>query len=172
MRLACLLVRFFLLTRRARCDLQPHLADGQYRLGDSDAPRQLRTRFGQVTYARPYLICRAGGSGYHPLDAELGLTRDSFSPWVIQFVCRLTTRLSFAASRTVCRSALGWSPLTEVIEEWVLGLGRQAQPFAQQQAAPPNDGEVLVIEVDGKCPPTATEEELRKRRGPRAHFGA
>jgi hypothetical protein len=49
----------------------------------------------------------------------------------------------------------------------VLGLGRQAQPFAQQQGAPPGEGEVLVIEVDGKCPPTATAEELRQRRGPR-----
>ena len=46
-------------------------------------------------------------------------------------------------------------------------LGRQAQPFVQQQAAPAIDGDVLVIEMDGKCPPTAREEELRKRRGPR-----
>jgi len=35
-------------------------------------------------------------------------------------------------------------------------------------AAPPEgEGEVLVIEVDGKATPTATEEELAKRRGPR-----
>jgi hypothetical protein len=169
MRLACLLVRLFLVSRRERSDLKRHLADDRYRLGAPEVRRQLQTRFGEVTYARTYLICRAGGSGYHPLDAELGLTRDGFSPWVIQFVCRLTTRLSFAASRTVCRAALGWSPSTEVLEKWVLGLGRQAQPFAQQKAAPPKDGEVLVIEVDGKCPPTATEEELRKRRGPRSH---
>ncbi len=62
---------------------------------------------------------------------------------------------------------LGWSPSTEAIEHLVLGLGRQAQPYVEQQAAPEDDGEVLVIEVDGKCPPTAREEELRKRRGPR-----
>jgi hypothetical protein len=37
----------------------------------------------------------------------------------------------------------------------------------QQQPGPAEDGEVLVIEVDGKCPPTAREEELRKRRGRR-----
>ena len=49
----------------------------------------------------------------------------------------------------------------------MLGLGRQAAPFMQQMGAPPNDGEVLVIEVDGKCPPTATEQELSKRRGKR-----
>src|SRR5258708_40289135 len=39
----------------------------------------------------------------------------------------------------------------------------------QQLAAAPDDGTVLVIEVDGKCPPTATAAELAKRRGPRRH---
>jgi hypothetical protein len=168
MALGVLLVRLFLAARHVRLDLAAHLADGAHRLGNPQSGRQLHTRFGPLAYARAYLIRRAGGSGYHPLDAELGLTRDGFSPWVIQFTCRLATRLSFAASRVVCRSALGWSPSTEVIEQWVLGLGRQARPFAHQQAAPPGDGEVLVIEVDGKCPPTATAEELRRRRGPRS----
>jgi len=42
---------------------------------------------------------------------------------------------------------LGWSPSVESIEELTLGLGRLAAPFVQQQAAPENDGEVLVIEV-------------------------
>ena len=62
---------------------------------------------------------------------------------------------------------LNWAPATETIEQVVLGMGRDAAPFMQQLAAPEKDGEVLVIEVDGKCPPTATEEELAKRRGKR-----
>ena len=66
---------------------------------------------------------------------------------------------------------VGWSPSVETIEELVLGLGCLAQPFAKQQPAPKNEGEVLVIEVDGKCPPTAREEELRKRRGRRRPRG-
>jgi hypothetical protein len=85
----------------------------------------------------------------------------------MQFVGRLATRMSFAASRLICQAALGWSPATETIEQVVLGLGRQAAPFMQQLPPPDNDGEVLVIEIDGKCPPTATEAELRKRRGHR-----
>ena len=67
----------------------------------------------------------------------------------------------------MCKAVLEWSPATETIEQVVLGMGRQAAPFMQQMGAPPSDGEVLVIEVDGKCPPTATEEELAKRRGKR-----
>src|SRR4051794_15429899 len=33
---------------------------------------------------------------------------------------------------------------------------------------PEDDGDVLVIEIDGKAAPTATEQELARRRGPRA----
>jgi hypothetical protein len=37
----------------------------------------------------------------------------------------------------------------------------------EQCPAPEEEGEVLVIEIDGKAIPTATAEELAKRRGPR-----
>src|SRR5260370_17043887 len=87
----------------------------------------------------------------------------------MQLVGRLATRMSFAATRLVCRALLRWSPATETIEQVVLGLGREAAPFMQQLAAPADDGEVLVIEEDGKCPPTATEAELAKRRTQRHH---
>jgi hypothetical protein len=163
------LVRLFLTARHERLDLAPHLQDGQYRRGDSYARRSLKTAYGQVEYGRAQLIRRGGGAGFYPLDALLVLTRDQLSPWMMQFVGRLATRLSFAATRLMCQAALRWSPATETIEQVVLGLGRQAMPFMQQLAAPPRAGEVLVIEVDGKCPPTATAAELSKRRGRRRH---
>jgi len=162
--LGCLLVRLFLARRHERCDRTPPTG---FRLGDLAATRTLKTLFGPVSYVRTQMIRLRGGTGIHPLDIALGLTRDGFSPWVIQFVTRLATRMSFSSSRLLCRSVLGWSPSVESIEELTLGLGRLAAPFVQQPAAPENDGEVLVIEVDGKCPPTARTEELAKRRGPR-----
>lgn len=164
-----LLVRLYLTARHERLDLEPYLQDGQYRRGEAAAPRTLKTAYGTVPYARVHLIQRRGGAGFYPLDAVLGLTRDQLSPWLMQWVGRLATRMSFAAARLVCKAALRWSPATETIEQVVLGLGRQAAPFMQPLAAPPHDGEVLVIEVDGKCPPTATAAELSKRRGPRRH---
>jgi hypothetical protein len=164
-----LLVRLYLTARHERLALEPYLQDGRYRRGDAAAPRSLKTAYGTVTYHRAQLIRRRGGAGLYPLDAVLGLTRDKLSPWMIQFVGRLATRLSFAATRLICQAALRWAPATETIEQVVLGLGRQAAPFMQQLAAPPHEGEVLVIEVDGKCPPTATAAELSKRRGRRRH---
>lgn len=163
---ACL-IRLFLMARRERLDVTPFLQDGAYRLGDEYAQRTLKTAYGEVTYDRHYLMARDGGDGFFPLDAELGLTNDRLSPWMMQWVARLATRMSFAAARMVCKAVLNWSPATETIEQVVLGLGRYAAPFVKQQKAPPNDGEVLVIEMDGKCPPTATDAELAKRRGKR-----
>ena len=168
MELGRLLVTLFLVGRHSRLDLEPWLKDGRYRLKKGDAPRALQTRYGEVRYRRAYLIPKKGkGPGLHPLDVVLGLTRDGFSPWVLQFVSRLATRLSYGASALVCRAALGWSPSTEAIEGVVLGLGRYAAPYVAACAAPGGDGEVLVIEVDGKCTPTATAAELAKRRGKR-----
>ena len=161
------LIRLFLTARYQRLDLQPFLVDGKYRPGDDYAERTLKTFYGEVTYGRNYLMSRGGGSGFFPLDLVLGLTRDRLSPWVMQWVARLATRMSFAAARMVCKAALNWSPATETIEQVVLGMGRDAAPFMKQLKAPSDDGEVLVIEVDGKCPPTATEAELAKRTGKR-----
>jgi len=164
-----LLLRLFLTARHERLELEPYLRDAGYRLGDPYAERTLKTAHGEVTYGRSQLIKRRGGNGFYPLDAVLGLTRDRLSPWVLQLVGRLATRMSFAAARLVCRAVLRWAPATETIEQVVLGLGRQAASFMAQLAAPAQDGEVLVIEEDGKCPPTATAAELAKRRGPRRH---
>jgi hypothetical protein len=165
--LGVLLIRLFLTARRQRLDVTPFLQDGRYRLGPKDAQRTLKTAYGEVTYGRHYLIARDGGSHIFPLDAALGLSNDRLSPWMMQWVARLATRMSFAASRMVCKAVLNWSPATETIEQVVLGLGRYAAPFVNQLQPPPQDGDVLVIEVDGKSPPTATEAELSKRRGPR-----
>jgi len=163
---ACLM-RLFLTARYERLPLQPFLEDDKYRPGDNYAERTLKTVYGEVTYGRHYLMARGGGSGFFPLDQVLGLTRDRLSPWVMQWVARLATRLSFKASQMVCKAVLNWAPATETIEEVVLGMGRDAAPFMKQLPAPADDGDVLVIEIDGKCPPTATEAELAKRRGQR-----
>jgi hypothetical protein len=165
--LGCCLIRLFLTARHERLDVQPFLKDGRFRRGEDYAKRSLKTIYGKVAYGRQYLQSQRGESGLFPLDVTLGLTRNRLSPWVMQWVAQLATRMSFNASRTVCKAVLNWAPSTETIEQVVLGMGRDAAPFMRQLRAPKGDGEMLVIEVDGKCPPTATAEELAKRRGKR-----
>lgn len=134
--------------------------------------RSLLTWFGVVRYTRTYLreVVPVGekARGFHPLDAALGLLADRVSPVVLAIAVRLATRMSFGEAR----EQLGWflptSPSTEVIEASLLGYGRHTQEwFAQVPPPAKGDGDVLVIQVDSKGVPTATDEELRRRRGKR-----
>lgn len=164
-----LLIALFLLARHRCLHKQDQDYPG-YRLFPQLLPRKLQTLFGAVRYQRAYWVRRHGSGGFHPLDAELGLTRDGFSPWVVSLACRLTAYLSYAKTTLVLEAFWGWSPSTETVEQWVLGVARQGPAYmASAPPFPEADGEVLVIEVDGKAVPTATEAELKKRRGPRRH---
>ena len=84
--LACLFIRLFLTARYHRQDVQPHLQNGKYRMSDEYAERTIKTAHGDVTYGRQYLQARKGGKGIFPLDIDLGLTWDSLSPWMLQWV--------------------------------------------------------------------------------------
>jgi len=127
--------------------------------------RWLGTFFGKVRYWRTYMYSRGGG--YYPLDRELGLPADGFSTHVTGLFARLATTMSYAAARVLLRGFLSWAPSTTTIEHAVLGLGRRTPAWFEQAPAPENDGEVFVVQFDGKSPPTATEAELKKRRGKR-----
>jgi hypothetical protein len=162
-----LLIQLFLLARHSRLDLSSWTKARGYRVADAAAPRTLKTSCGPVTYHRAYLLPRRGGGpGVHPLDVALGLTRDSYSPLVIGWFCRLATRVSFQVASNLGEMFLGSAPPSSAIEEWVLGLGRPAYVFLSEGPLPEDDGDVLVIEIDGKAIPTATDQELARRRKP------
>src|SRR6266581_1409883 len=171
--LARLLVVLFLTSRHRQLNLRLHYSNRTYRLDESYAQRKLQTVFGEVSYGRVYLRRRKGGGGYHPLDEELGLTRDGYSPGTLSFLVRLATRMSYESVQVISRCAWGWAPSTETLHRLVLGVGRYAGGYVdsgqwwKSKKKRKQEGSVLVIEEDGKCPPTATEEELAKRRGPR-----
>jgi len=164
-------IMLFLLSRHRQLNLNYN--HRKFRLGEPYAKRTLQTVFGEVSYGRVYLRRRKGGSGYHPLDEKLGLTRDGYSPGCLGFLGRLATRMSYESAQLICRCAWGWAPSTETLHALVLGLGRYAAGYVaasgwwRSKKKKKREGGILVIELDGKCPPTATEEELAKRRGPR-----
>jgi hypothetical protein len=160
----------FLACRQERLDVAPFLRRGRrsFRLAPPHA-RNLNTLFGVVRYWRTYLreVKQGECRGFHPLDMVLGLTEDRFSLPLLSVAVRLSLQLSFAKAR----STLGWfvpnPPSTEVVECAVLGLGRHTQEWFESAPVPNGDGEVLVMLADSKGTPTATEEELTKRRGKR-----
>jgi hypothetical protein len=161
-----LLLALFLVRRHERLETVPsEVVDGDRYERKVPQGRWLGTFFGKVRYWRTYMY--GPERGYFPLDRELGLPADGFSTHLIGLMARLATKMSYAAAKVMLRSFLSWSPSTTTIEHAVLGLGRRTQAWFEHAPAPKDDGEVLVIEIDGKSPPTATEAELRKRRGKR-----
>ncbi len=130
--------------------------------------RLLGSYFGKVRYWRMYLYQTNGRpGGFYPLDTALGLLADGFSMGVLGRAVQLATRMSFAATTVVFSRFVGWSPSHKTIEEATLGLGRYTAAWVEQRPAPANDGAVLVVQFDSKATPTAREQELQLRRGPR-----
>ncbi len=131
-------------------------------------PRLLGGYFGKVRYWRTYLEQTNGRpGGFFPVDAALGLLADGFNMGVLGRAVQLATRMSYAAATVVFSRFAGWSPSHTTIEDATLGLGRYTGEWVEQRPAPANDGEVLVVQFDSKATPTAREEELKLRRGPR-----
>lgn len=135
--------------------------------------RNLTTVFGVVRYFRSYLreVNKSDRRGVHPVDVSLGLTADRISWNVLMVAARLATKMAFVEARTTLSAFMPDAPSTEVIEKTVLGLGRHVAEFVEQAPAPQDDGEVLIIQVDGKGAPTATERELARRRKKRGRAG-
>jgi hypothetical protein len=168
--LGCLLIQLVLRARHDRLDLTTWTGARGDRLADAAASRTLQTSCGPVTDFRAFLVLRRGGGpGVHPLDIELGLSRDAYSPLVIGGFCRLATRLSFRLASELGAMFLGSAPPVSAIEEWVLGLARPAFVYYLSTGPlPEGDGEVLIVEIDGQAAPPATEQERTRRRGPRS----
>jgi hypothetical protein len=131
--------------------------------------RNLETWFGVVRYWRTYMreVCKGTHHGFYPLDVTLGLTAERVSMTLLAVAVRLATKLSFSEARCVLQWFLPTVPSVELIEQAALGFGRHtADWFERGTAAFEHDGEVLVVMIDSKGIPTATDEELKKRRRP------
>lgn len=129
--------------------------------------RLLGTFFGRVRYWRTYVYRSEAAGGRFPLDEKLGLLSDGFSLGLLGRAVQLATKMSYKAASTVLASFLSWSMAPSSIEQATLGLGRYTSEWFAQAPPPENDGEVLVVQIDSKATPTATEEELQRRRGKR-----
>ncbi len=164
--LARVLIALFLCQRHEGLDVPSSVVvEGKVFARSQAQDREIATFFGRVRYWRTYL--RGEGGGFYPLDKLLKLPIDGFSVNLVSLVTRLATKVSYAQARLVTTCFLGWSPSTRTIEKAVLGLGKNTQVWFEQAPPPPDDGETLVIMIDAKATPTATERELKKRRGKR-----
>jgi hypothetical protein len=121
--------------------------------------KEVQTLVGWITVRRAYYVCRACGAGYCPLDAPLGLARDSHSPGVRRLACRFGALLPFAEAAdslaVAARVQLSASTVRTVTE--AVGARREqalateiatawAQGLAPVPGTPP---ERLYVALDG-----------------------
>jgi hypothetical protein len=130
---------------------------------------EIGTRFGKVEVLQPTgeRVDAAGGVRDLPLMRELGLPAGFTLP-VVTLFGRLCAMMAFAQARTLFRSLFGWSPSPRAVLRMVDATGEQARPFLEQAPAPEDDGEILVIEADGKGAPAISSREHARRTQPRA----
>jgi hypothetical protein len=122
--------------------------------------KRVQTLVGWITIRRAYYACTACGQGHCPLDAVLGLARDSHSPGVRRLACRFGGRLPFAeaaASLAEAAGAIRLSASTVRTITEAVGAQREAEVAAAIAAAwtvglPPAPGAPparLVVAMDG-----------------------
>ena len=119
----------------------------------------VHTVVGWIAVRRAYYACAACGHGHCPLDAALGLARDSLSPGVRRLVCRFGALLPFAeaadALAEAARVRLSASTVRLVTE--AVGARRERELAAEIAAAwarglPPASGTPprrLYVAMDG-----------------------
>ena len=130
---------------------------------------EVGTRFGKVEILQPVgeRTDGVGGGRDLPLMRELGLPAGFTLP-VVTLFGRLCAMMAFGQARTLFGAVFGWSPSPRAVLRMVDATGEQARPFLEQAAPPEGDGEVLVIEADGKGAPAISSREHARRTLPRA----
>jgi hypothetical protein len=158
----------------ARCAARPRAAtyshNGQ-RFAFDDSNRrstEIGTRFGKLRFSRPVGLPLGGASRAAdlPIDRELGLC-SGFSLGTVMSVTRLCAMMAFATARTVFKLFHEWMPSQRAVLRMVDAIGAQARPFLEQDPAPVDDGEILVIEADGGGAPMIGSNEYQRRRKPK-----
>jgi hypothetical protein len=82
-------------------------------------------------------------------------------------VTRLCAQLAFGNARTAFAQFCEWAPSQRSTLRMVDAVGAEARPFLELAPAPDDDGEILVIQVDGGGAPHIDLAELLLRQRPR-----
>lgn len=161
------LVRLFLACQAERGRrLMYHHQGRAYRLDDRRTS-ELGTRFGKVTFDRPVgrSVADRRAAADLPVDRDLGLCA-GFTLGVVTGVTRLAAQMAFQMARQTYREIYEWAPSPRAVLRMVDGVGARARPFLDQAAMPTDDGEVLILQVDGRGAPMIGAVEHARRRRP------
>lgn len=128
---------------------------------------EIGTRFGKVLFVRP--LGRPIGRRSRvdlPVDRDLGVC-SGFSLGTVTAVVQLCALMAFGTARRMFAEFHEWTPSSRATLRMVDAVGSEARGFLDQDAVPDDDGEVLVIQVDGRGAPMITATEHSRRRKPK-----
>jgi hypothetical protein len=150
----------YLVRQAARPRATSYLHDGVEYVLDARSRRQsaLGTRFGKVAFCRP--VGRAvgvRGRADLPIDRELGLC-SAFSFGTVTTLVQLCAVMAFGSSRELFAQFHGWAPSTRTTLRMVDTVGGEARAFLDADTVPDDDGEVLIIQVDGRVLPRRLDD--------------
>lgn len=119
----------------------------------------VQTLVGWITIRRAYYACATCGHGHCPLDAALGLARDSHSPAVRRLACRCGALLPFAEAAATLAQAAAVHVSASTVRHLTEAVGAQREQAlaaeiaaAWEQGAPPLAGPApprLYVAMDG-----------------------
>ncbi len=169
LQLGCALMALFLARSASRSRPSAYEQQGERYALDTSTWRsnEVGTRFGKVPFSRP--IGRPlGGRGRAdlPVDRELSLA-GGFSLGTVTAIAQLSAMVAFGNARRLFAEFHAWTPSPRATLRMVDAVGFEARGFLDAAAVPDDDGEVLVIQVDGRGAPMITMAEAERRRQPR-----
>ena len=146
---------------------RPYDVDGQGFAVVGTEASEVGTRFGKVILEQPVGM-RPGdprAARDRPLLRELGLPA-GFTMLVVTTMARLCAQMAFASARDLTRHLFEWAPSPRAVLRMVDAVGERARGFLEQAPPPDEDGEVLVVMVDGKGAPAISSAEYARRARP------
>lgn len=123
-----------------------------------DKKRGYYSIFGKLPFWRPYFYAR-GVAGHSPLDAELSLGSDCYSDLVREMAEYLGVDVTYEKVTRMFARILGQKLSTNAVNKMVAEDAADVEAYYEQKPAPkPEDeGEMLVIQADGKGVPMVRE---------------
>jgi hypothetical protein len=163
------LVALFLFRQAVRVRPAAYEHAGQrFVIAEAWRATSIGTRFGKVPLARPIgrRVGKSTAQADLPVDRELGLCA-GFSLGIVTPIARLCAMMAFSQARATFELFHEWAPSSRSTLRMVDAVGCEARGFIEQSDPPKDDGDILVVQVDGRGAPMITRSEYERRTGKR-----
>ena len=166
LKLGAALLALWLAHRRPRTvERQLRGPDGRWRRHQRVGKTTVKTLFGKVALWRSVYVCgKQKATSWAPLDDELGLMKTGFSLHLIGLATYLCSKMAFAETVQTLKQCGYYAPSTKSLQTMVDQVAPLARSFIDELPPPEDDGEILVIEVDGRGAPMISDSELALRK--------